>query len=356
MCTNLILERGREASIIGECRHVIIDEAQDLVNVRGDLVRALLEVCPGGFTVFADPAQSIYEHQAGEAGHGSADLLAWIRTHFASELKEHRLTKNFRARRDISRRVLQYGPRLQELQPDYAAVRRDLETFLLAAPWAGDLELLGAYLSARSGTVALLTRNNGEALLVSRKLDSQDVPHRLQPRAGDRVVHGWLAQVLMYWPTLRVGRQQMMRRLELLAERLPLSPEATWALCKQLSRTRSQDVDLMAVASRLQSGAVPQILTEPEPARTAVSTIHRAKGLEFDTVILTEPASLRDHDDLAEETRILYVALTRARDEVFVMPRAAGSPDRSAGGAEGFWNSKSQATISMLVIPRELTP
>ena len=45
---------------------------------------------------------------------------------------------------------------------------------------------------------------------------------------------------------------------------------------------------------------------EPTPARLRVMTIHKSKGLEFDVVVLVEPARIA-----AESAGDLYVALTR---------------------------------------------
>ena len=55
-------------------RHVLVDEIQDLVGSRAQLVMALLERAEAGFTLFGDPAQAIYGHQArrhfGQDRHG----------------------------------------------------------------------------------------------------------------------------------------------------------------------------------------------------------------------------------------------------------------------------------------------
>ena len=49
-------------------RHVLVDEIQDLVGPRAQLVMALLRLADAGFTLFGDPAQAIYGHQAAQQG------------------------------------------------------------------------------------------------------------------------------------------------------------------------------------------------------------------------------------------------------------------------------------------------
>jgi len=57
-----------------------------------------------------------------------------------------------------------------------------------------------------------------------------------------------------------------------------------------------------------------------------LSTVHQAKGLEFDVVfvimlcdgLFPTSRSLDDPDSLEEERRLLYVAMTRARNELYL--------------------------------------
>ncbi len=66
--------------------------------------------------------------------------------------------------------------------------------------------------------------------------------------------------------------------------------------------------------------------TDKDEPPLVLSTVHSAKGLEFDTVFLIEALdgvlpsqySLKRDDDLDEELRLLYVALTRAENELYV--------------------------------------
>src|SRR5205807_9392780 len=76
-------------------------------------------------------------------------------------------------------------------------------------------------------------------------------------------------------------------------------------------------------------GEVPATAREglaPDPDAVVLSTIHRAKGLEFPVVLvvglaeglLPHARSLGDPPQLAEELRLAYVALTRAMDRLYL--------------------------------------
>ncbi|MCZ9346311.1 ATP-binding domain-containing protein, partial [Streptomyces sp. TRM76130] len=83
-------------------------------------------------------------------------------------------------------------------------------------------------------------------------------------------------------------------------------------------------VDLGRLRRLVAEGRFPDELADPETARVVVSTVHRAKGLEFDRVIVLTPptpAELRKRHkgdlDLPAEARALYVAMTRARQDLY---------------------------------------
>lgn len=60
-------------------RHILVDEIQDLVGSRAQMVIALLQRAEAGFTLFGDPAQAIYGHQAArnDAYPAELDLFKW---------------------------------------------------------------------------------------------------------------------------------------------------------------------------------------------------------------------------------------------------------------------------------------
>src|SRR5438270_11173003 len=80
----------------------------------------------------------------------------------------------------------------------------------------------------------------------------------------------------------------------------------------------------LALISNVDAEAAPNQTSDKEAVN--LSTVHQAKGLEFHTVFviwLTDgmfpsSRSMGDRKDLEEERRLFYVAITRARDELYL--------------------------------------
>lgn len=76
-------------------------------------------------------------------------------------------------------------------------------------------------------------------------------------------------------------------------------------------KTANEVMDLMR---RLES----QEAKVPEGPAVVLTSIHRAKGLEWDVVMLASVGELTEEAGIEEERRLTYVAVTRARDQLWV--------------------------------------
>lgn len=332
------IEKGAvEAGELGAPSHVVIDEAQDLVGDRRDLVETLLDrfqrSC--GFTVVGDSAQGIYGFQIDDPTEraGETDrFFAWLRTSY-DDLAELGLTENFRASTDEARTALPLGPRLQNLadsadgQETAAAVlHAELRDRLFELPGLGDLadSFVLDSLRAYPGTCAVLTRDNRQALAVSELMYEHGVEHALKRSLQDRPVPYWVAELLRRARSLTLTED---RFLELLAE-IPLppgvEPQRCWRSLRAATRRTGRGlVDVAAVGRLVAEGRFPDELADPESARLTVSTVHRAKGLEYDRVLLLTPPTIAElrkthaELDVPAEARALYVAMTRARQDLY---------------------------------------
>ncbi|MFJ1543565.1 UvrD-helicase domain-containing protein [Streptomyces sp. NPDC088246] len=323
--------------------HVVIDEVQDLVGVRREMVEALLDRFQenSGFTVVGDSAQAVYGFQVSDPDQRAEEtdrFLEWVRATFGEDLVELHLGDNFRARSEAARIALSYGAQLQRLPRDRAEaadeaerIHGDLRALLLSTPNFGGLDdqFVLAALRDYPDTTAILCRDNGQALTLSGILAAADVPHTLQRSARERSAPVWITELLASTGTTALTRE---RFEELLVDlRVPVGsvPEALWRSVRKVARGRGRGtLDVVALHRALAEGRLPDELTATQPSSLVISTMHRAKGLEFDRVLIVEPRVLKEptpvrkkkYDyDPAAEARLLYVAMTRARDDLYVL-------------------------------------
>ncbi|GAB2574104.1 hypothetical protein GCM10027168_03910 [Streptomyces capparidis] len=319
--------------------HVIIDEGQDLVGGRRELVEAVLDRFADncGFTVVGDAAQSIYGFQVSEPGERTREanrFLEWVRLSFGDDLIEVSLTDNFRARTPEARVALPYGVRLQELPSDQAkadvaaaAIHTELRAHLLETPRFGELSepFVSDSLRHYEGTTAILCRDNGQVLAMSERLHSHEVPHHIQRSLRTRPVPAWIGGLLRATGAAAMTEDRFAEVVSELPMSVDAEPARAWRALRRVAPGARNQLDLEALRRVVAEAGVPDELTVPPAHRVVVSTVHRAKGLEFDRVLIVEPEALSARRGRAEdppaEARLLYVAMTRARDDIYRLTR-----------------------------------
>ncbi|MFI0718475.1 UvrD-helicase domain-containing protein [Streptomyces sp. NPDC021224] len=339
------IEKGAvEAGEFGPPAHVLIDEVQDLVGVRREMVEVLLDrfQTQSGFTVVGDGAQAVFGFQVSDSDQRAREtnyFFDWIRGSFAGDLVEIHLGDNFRARTQQARVALPYGPRLQELAAERESaevqaeqIHRELRLLLDEAPRFGSLDDAFVLDSLRyfDGSTAILCRDNGQALSVSQTLHRAGVDHRFQRSVRDRSAPAWIAALLAATDAADVTEGRLAELVADLHPRPELDPSVLARTLRRVTGRRHGRIELAALRLAVAERRLPDELTAAEPAPLVVSTVHRAKGLEFDRVLVVEPVELRrpknvakkkiDYDPAAE-ARLLYVAMTRPRDDLYRLDR-----------------------------------
>ncbi|MFF7068585.1 UvrD-helicase domain-containing protein [Streptomyces pseudovenezuelae] len=330
--------------------HVVIDEVQDLLGSRRELVETLLDRYQDscGFTVVGDAAQSVYGFQIDdpdERADETGRFFDWLRGSYPDDLVELHLSENFRAVTSEARVALSHGPRLQRVADadEAATIYEELRDLLLEpANGLGDLTdpLTLDGLRNVSDTCAVLTRDNQQALVISDLLHEHSVEHRLRRPLEDRPVPYWVSELLRRTEATGLTED---RFRSLLAEiPLPYEPSANslWTVLRRATRSAARNVlDLEGLRRLIVAGGFPDEAADPEATRIVVSTVHRAKGLEFDRVIVLTPPAIPDlrrrykeELDIPAEARALYVAMTRARQDLYHVNSPELPMFRKAGG------------------------
>lgn len=306
--------------------HVVIDEVQDVVGVRADFVLALLKALPdhAGITILGDPGQAIYDFQL-RPEHGralslttSSQLLEGVREIGATTIV---LRGQYRARsRDAMAAVALRAEGSDSADPP------DVEDFWNDVIHVGSCEDAWRVLRGRSGSKAFLTATNGQALLIAAELRTLGARVRVQRSAQQQVIAPWIAEIFQAVAAASISRAEFEDAL--VAADPEVDPAPAWRALRSVSSARSRELDRVALASGLRARTyIPVELRENGEVDVVVSTIHRAKGLEFDDVALVDFKSGRGlEEDEGARSRSRFVALTRARD---LLLRLDGPFDRN---------------------------
>lgn len=272
-----------------DLEHVLVDEIQDLVGPRGPFVLALLTQARCGFTLFGDPAQAIFDHESTEAERPFLERLTELEPLDRLELTaDHRRagSDGVTPRPDVPGAIAEH--------------LRDL-------PRVSSTQQLATMARLAPGTFAVLTRTNGEALDLAAQLVDLGVPdvHVRQP-ADAVATPAWIARLVNGDPRREWSRRTIEPALEMLAG--APDPAPAWRMLRHISGEPADRVTLAALRNGIANGRLP--FERKAPGGVTVSTIHRAKGLEWDHVAILAPRVL----DLDQpEERVYYVACTRSR-------------------------------------------
>jgi hypothetical protein len=326
-------------------RHIIIDEAQDLVGNRAELVFQLLDSlgASAGVTVFVDPAQAIYGFStdvddAEEGAKSVAPFHEQLLAEFPESFVEAKLTKLYRTSSIALQQVFEGGRRCVFGEADAGAKLDELE----AMARSNSKATLGVDKRIDLGPHELVVfRRRSEVLMASSFLSANEVPHRLRLSQTALGVQPWVALVLSKHETTSPLTPEVFGTRWAALGSHPLigglDHEEVWSLLMRTAGLPTGSVDLMTLRKVLSRARPPAEFCQTEVgiAGPILGTIHASKGREADKVTLMLPRTRREGTDLEEEVRVTYVGATRARKELLVGEGYVARGLHGLGGAGG---------------------
>ncbi|MFN8621574.1 MAG: ATP-dependent DNA helicase UvrD2 [Chloroflexota bacterium] len=324
------------AAIQGQFTWFCVDEYQDTSPVQQRLLERWLgdrhDLC-----VVGDEDQTIYSF----SGATSRYLTGFAERHPGAVVV--RLTENHRSSPEIlvlANRLVAAGGHAKGLE----ATRPSGPAPTVTGFEDEDAELraliAGLQRSNRAGTpwaeMAVLVRLNAQLPAIEAVLRAAEIPFRLRgQRFFDRPEIREAVGLLRRLPPDAAGEALQDAVETLLRRRLGLGEEAQGAEASERQAALGSLLEmverLVAADPRADGAALLADLerrrkeeAEPREDGVELATLHRAKGLEWDAVFLPglEEGSLPvsqaagDADLIAEERRLLYVGITRARREL----------------------------------------
>jgi hypothetical protein len=319
--------------------HLIIDEAQDVMGSRAELVVEMLKTVPVacGVTILADPEQAIYGFTTETTREVKRELSLLERLTADPPRKIHRRTLNNLHRVKDSALTDVFLKTRRELElaesPD-GHVERVQDT--IRKTCGNDVgvtsyESLADFLRGKDASTLVLFRRRADVLFASSYCSAAQVDHRIRMSDVPTIVRPWLGWLLGETTSTTIHRDefdQLWSARNSLAQ-APFAGEALeqcWGLLHRFAAGRaSNTVDLVQLRLILARQRPPIEFCYPDLGSTGaiLGTIHASKGREADHVILIMPphqnrsaaeGETADTASIFEEARVYYVGATRARN------------------------------------------
>ena len=345
-------------------RHLFVDEFQDVNPLQFMLLTSWLDGRPD-LCVVGDPNQAIYAWNGADA-----DYLNRFTTHFPGAAVV-RLRQNYRSTPQVLRTaaavLVGQDPMLSNRGPGPDPVVEQYEDHEAEARGVVRRirDLKGP--DGRWSDHAILVRTNAQTEPMLAALRSANVPFRTRAGSGllDRADVKAQLKALGRSDSAVADRMADLRTVELSADTGDDPERDTGRAAAFAEIRRMADEFLSLDPGGTGRGFVAWVwsqgraMADDSTDAVEVSTFHAAKGLEWPIVHvagleqgLVPIGHARDADARAEERRLLYVALTRAEDRLFLTWAARRSfGTRSSTRTPSMWLPDLEAAIAGLDRP-----
>jgi len=329
---------------MGRLEHLIIDEAQDVVGIRAQLVIEMLNALSPecGVSFLADPAQAIYGFTTDDDESSAAlgSLLDLLSSKSPRKFTERRLTKIHRTQQPELLAVFQ-GTREEIEGERVISGHVDRVQARIREACGNDVgptthsSLPGFLGRAADSSTLVLFRRRADVLFASSYCSDAGVEHRLRLSGAPIVVSPWIGWLFGEMVDSLITRESFDQLWQRQAEWVAApfaghSRDECWALLHGVAAGRwPGTLDLVQLRQTIARSRPPVELCVPECGMTGpiLGTIHASKGREADTVMLIMPSTSgwdgQGDAAVLEEGRVYYVGATRARKTLIVAANTA---------------------------------
>lgn len=304
--------------LLEDVQYFIVDEIQDLVGYRAEFVLKILTVLADqqcGVTLLGDFCQAIYDYQVqNDKTLISSAKFYQILSESFTKLRWEEFSSNFRmpAEKVI---LLENIREMLKKGQDFNEFNEILESMGIKVGTNIDEEL--ATLSGEN--VAILTRNNAEALRISDILSNNSIGHELSLKRQALGFDKNIADFFYAYPGKRLNEMRFVETVRLMDNYIDDEEiQYHWQLIKNFMDEDNFEIyDLLKEIKNDHSEANRLFSFQKSTPNVLVMNVHRAKGREFENVWLLDSLLKKDNfDKNNEEARITYVALSRSKKDI----------------------------------------
>ncbi len=322
-----IEEYEKDTKILNESlNYLIVDEVQDLVGIRARLVQSLLKNIDCGFLLLGDECQAIYDYQiTSDNDLNAAGLYEWMEKSFGENLEEYELTRDFRHEQVFGGT---FSPLRQAMLHRPFAVQREELNKLFKHYDMPELstENIIECCSIGDGKRAVLSWSNGDAYRQSQELylSNSRIRHTILTGSRRLYLRKELALILSNYISREITKREFIDT----ATACGIDKNIAMLLWDGMVYTVGNDDDNIVLddlrRALINERRIDDVLISSDNADVIISTIHKAKGKEFDSVLVNQSGSINNSDDI----KVYYVAVTRAKKDLVIKRHRSSHIDK----------------------------
>lgn len=311
---------GKE--IFENWKHFIVDEVQDLTNELASFVLDITGNCiesQCGITVLGDYCQSIYGYttKSVEKPVDSEYFYKSLADKFGNSAKYLTLNENHRQEENEIELLqpLRDSIKKNDREKIQNAISLIVENTKKTEKSAYNYDFVHELQNNGIKNICILLRNNGDVQKVSSDLYKRGIDHITNNDDNNINYSSWIADIFANYDKDKITYDEFKKRFATIESCQSLQCDEVWKCICKVCKT---DETFIVVSSFLKRLATylpdDKLLRDGKNSAITVSTIHRAKGREFDQVILdnTFVKGLINCSEI-EEFRLMYVAATRVK-------------------------------------------
>ena len=284
---------------IKKLNHIIIDEVQDIVGIRAELILEMLKTYDSGFTLLGDECQAIYDYQSKEMS--SKDFYKELEKTFC-KVKKVELKKQKRLNPILDQKAVLLRAAIES--KDEKLISNLITQILANIPYE-DIE------NVQEGII--LTRRNGKVYEISGNLK---VKHNILDNSNNIHYPSWIGYIFGDYTESSIEIEKFEK---LIKNKLNINKKEEimkyWGYCKEIEENVDDILDIQKLHNNMIVSDNINVENIEKNEKVVISTIHKAKGKEFESVYLDKEIEEKSNqENIIDYAKLLYVAITRAKN------------------------------------------
>lgn len=312
----------------GRISHLIIDEAQDITGVRLKLVEQIVGMLPEtcGITIFGDEAQAIYGFSSEEGSEADGqNYLKLLRKNYSEDFQFLELTTMHRTDNvALQKLVDELRLEIQVEEPSDVISHKEASEKIASAASSKNNTFEASELAELEGTL-ILFRRRSDVLQACNFANQSNIKYRLRMGGLSVICRPWIAQIFYRRNEDLISLESFHEIWNERQEAILDCGDTAFSAFDKLKSVANQGgkISLKKLRTVVSRGVPPVQLCVQDLGTTGpiLGTIHASKGREADNVRLflnTGPSKNASNEEKAEETRVLFVGASRAKNNLSV--------------------------------------